>query len=217
MITDILFDLGGVLIDLDTQAMMQVCGKYGIDPQLFFVKARLDSPSTVCQGVAASDLITDYQVGGISTEQLIEKALALCPHGTTAERLIEAWNACLGTIPIERLRLIKGLREKGYRTHLLSNTNDLHWRYIEARYFRQEGYTCADLFDHLFLSHEVHLAKPDRAIYRHVIDTLGVPAKQLLFVDDAEANTHAAAELGIQTCWLDLEKEDILKCKFINE
>lgn len=208
--TDILFDLGGVLIDLDTPAMEQACMRCGIDLRLFFIKATPDSSSSISQGVAASELLQDYQIGVISTRQLMERIVHYCPNGIRTEQVTEAWNTCLGSIPQARLDLIRQLRQQGYRTHLLSNTNDLHWHYIEQHYFSQKGYTCSDLFDYLFLSHEIHLAKPDMAIYRHVIETLGVPSEQLFFIDDTEINTKAAESAGIRSYWLDLQKEDLL-------
>lgn len=211
MTTDILFDLGGVLINLDTPSMLQTCERCGIDPQLFFVPAREGSVATVCQGVASSPLVADYQVGRIRTDELIAAVLPHCPKTTTVEMVREAWNACLGDIPTERLDLIRRLRQQGYRTHLLSNTSDMHWRAIEARYFNREGYTTADLFDQLFLSHEIHLAKPDPAIYRYVIEAIGVPAEQLLFVDDAKINTDAAMDVGIPSRWLDLSKQSLVE------
>lgn len=210
MTTDVIFDLGGVLIDLDTPSMLRACERYGVDPQLFFVPAREDSVATVCQGVASSPLVADYQEGLISTDELIASVLPHCPETTTAENIRETWNACLGDIPTERLDLIRRLRQQGYRTHLLSNTSDMHWRAIVARYFSREGYTPSDLFDQLFLSHEIHLSKPNPAIYRYVIEAIGVPAEQLLFVDDAKTNTDAAMDAGIPSRWLDLSSQTLV-------
>ena len=209
-ITDIIFDLGGVLIDLNMKALPEACMQIGISPELFFVKADSENTSTVCQGVSASRVITDYQVGGVTTDALLERVLTLCPAGVTKEQVIEAWNACLGTIPRERLDLIRELRKRGYRTHLLSNTNDLHWQFIVDKYFSEEGYTCQDLFDQVFVSHEVRLAKPDPEIYRHALRCIGSQPEQCLFIDDAEANTDAACAEGIRGEWLDLTKEDVI-------
>ena len=124
---------------------------------------------------------------------------------------MEAWDACIGLIPKWRLDLIKELRSNGYHTHLLSNTNDLHWEEIKRRFFMEEGYTCQDLFDHVFVSHEVHLAKPDPAIYHHAVRVIGRPAEQCLFIDDTLLNVEAAQREGLQGAWLDIKEEDALK------
>ena len=209
--TDIIFDLGGVLLDLNMQSVGQACLHLGINPELLFVTADEDNTSTVCQGISASKAITDYQIGKMTSEQFLSLVLSYCSKGITKEDVIEAWNACIGTLPKERLDLILELRNKGYHTHLLSNTNDLQWEEIKRLYFSTKGYTCEDLFDNVFVSHEVQLAKPDAEIYRHVLRQIGRPAAQCLFIDDALVNVEAAQREGLQGAWLDIRKPDALK------
>lgn len=208
--TDIIFDLGGVLLDLNMQGVGEACKRLGINPELFFVKAE-GGASTVCQGISASKAITEYQVGNMTSEEFLSLVLSYCGEGITKEDIIEAWNACIGPLPKERLDMIKELRRKGYHTHLLSNTNDLHWEEIKRRYLLEEGYTCSDLFDHVFVSHEVHLAKPDGEIYRQAVRQIGCPATQCFFIDDTQINVEAAKREGLQGAWLDLSKKDSLK------
>lgn len=209
-ITDIIFELGGVLINLDMYKMQQACQELGIKPELFFVKADGQNSSTVCQGLSASHIIEDYQVGQVTTEALLERILCHCRKGITRQDAIDAWNACLGDIPHERLDMIRQLRQRGYRTHLLSNTNDLHWRHIKEKFLSEEGYTCADLFDQVILSHEAHLAKPDPAIFQYALRRIAGKPEQCIFIDDAEANTVAAQAEGLNGLWLDLSKEDMI-------
>ena len=219
-VTDIIFDLGGVLLDLNMEGIGEACKRLGINPELFFVKAESPSPlgevekgaaSTVCQGISASKAITAYQVGEMTSEQFLSLVLSHCGEGITREDVIEAWNACIGVIPRWRLDLIKELRRKGYHTHLLSNTNDLHWEEIKRRFFMEEGYTCEDLFDHVFVSHEVHLAKPDADIYHFATQTIGCQAEKCYFIDDTLINVEAAKKEGMQGTWLDINKEGHLK------
>ena len=210
-VTDIIFDLGGVLLDLNMQDLQKACQSIGIAPELFFVKADEENTSTVCQGIAASRAITDYQVGKMTSEAFLSLVLSLCPEGITHSDIIKAWNSCIGLIPKERLDMIKELRSRGFHTHLLSNTNDLHWEEIKRRYFSEEGYTCKDLFDHAFVSHEMHLAKPDPEIYCEAVRRIGRPAEQCLFIDDALVNVEGAQAVGLQGAWLDLSKQDTLK------
>ncbi|MCH5169174.1 MAG: HAD family phosphatase [Prevotellaceae bacterium] len=210
-ITDIIFDLGGVLLDLNMDGFGEACRRFGINPGLFFVKADAANNSTVCDGLSASQAITDYQVGQMSSEAFLTLAQGLCPKGTSRQRIVDAWNSCIGTIPRHRLDLIAQLRQHGYRTHLLSNTNELHWSLIRQRYFSDKGYTCADLFDQMFLSQEVHLAKPDPEIYRHAVRQIGRHAWQCLFIDDAQVNVEAAKREGLQGAWLDVTREGHLQ------
>ena len=211
MVTDIIFDLGGVLLDLNMQGVGQACKRLGINPELFFVKADADNTSTVCHGISASMAITDYQVGRMTSEKFLSLVLSHCAGNVTHKDVIEAWNSCIGQIPRWRLDLIKALRSRGFHTHLLSNTNDLHWEEIKRRYFSEAGYTCTDLFDHIFVSHEVQLAKPEPEIYRHAVRQIGRPAAQCFFIDDALVNVEGARREGLQGEWLDLTKQDCLK------
>ena len=217
-LTDIIFDLGGVLLDLNMQGVGEACKRLGINPELFFVKADEENTSTVCHGISASKAITAYQVGEMTSEAFLALVLSYCDEGITRDDVIEAWNACIGIIPRERLDMILELRRKGYHTHLLSNTNDLHWEEIKRRYFSTEGYTCQDLFDHIFVSHEMHLAKPEPEIYLEAVRRIGRPAAECLFIDDALVNVEAAQKEGLQGAWLDIQKPDALKsvlCKYL--
>ncbi|MBP5394023.1 MAG: HAD family phosphatase [Bacteroidaceae bacterium] len=211
MVTDIIFDLGGILLDLNMEGIGEACKRLGINPELFFVKTDESNSSTVCQGISASKAITAYQVGEMTSEEFLRLVLSHCDEGITREDVIEAWNACIGQIPRYRLDMIKELRRKGYHTHLLSNTNDLHWEEIKRLYFSEEGYTCQDLFDHVFVSHEVHLAKPDKEIYHFAIQKIGQLAEKCYFIDDTLLNVEAAKKEGLQGAWLDINKKDALK------
>lgn len=208
--TDIIFDLGGVLLDLNMAGIGEACQRLGINPELFFVKADAENTSAVCQGISASKAITDYQVGKMTNEQFLSLIMSHSAAHVTAEDVIEAWNACIGPLPKRRLDMILELRKRGYHTHLLSNTNDLHWEEVKRRFFCQEGYTCEDLFDNTIVSHGVQLAKPDPEIFRYAIRLIGHPAEQCLFIDDAQVNVDAARQEGLQGAWLDVNKEDAL-------
>ena len=211
-----IFDLGGVLIDLDMTGTQRACSQLGIAPETLFVKSTGKAGgSTVCQGITTSQMVTGYQVGAVRTEQFLDAMMRCCAPGITRQTLIDAWNSCLKTIPQERLDMILRLRQQGFRTYLLSNTNDLHWQYVLEHCLSEEGRTADDLFDGVFLSHEVHLVKPDAAIYRHVIQQIGLPAEQCLFIDDAKENAEAACREGICGKWLDLQKEDV--CSLVNQ
>ena len=107
MVTDIIFDLGGVLLDLNMPGVGIACKRLGINPELFFVKADADNTSTVCQGISASKAITDYQVGKITSEEFLTLVVSQCAEGIGREDVIEAWNACIGPFPTERLDMIK--------------------------------------------------------------------------------------------------------------
>lgn len=208
---NLIFDLGGVLLDLNVQGMLEGFASVGLDSRAFLAKDDSEGATPVCEGMSMGRLLTDYQMGDISTEQLLDTIMPQCSEGTTTAQLIDAWNRCICTIPRERLLMLRSLREKGYRIYMLSNTNDLHWQHLLAHDFAQEGFSVDELFDRVFLSQEMHLSKPDPEIYRQVVRGIGAEAGECLFVDDARVNVDAAAREGLQSRWLDVNKEDIMQ------
>ena len=191
----IIFDLGGVLIDLDMHQCFENIKALGVD--LDAISKATDNSeqgATICEGITASGMMHLYQVGKVSTDDFIGLMARLSADGTTRQQLLDAWNSCLLTIPSYKLDFIKELRQQGYATFLLSNTNDAHWKYIEENSF-PEPVSC--YFDHSFLSQEMGLAKPDAAIYESVLRQTGLPAEECLVLDDSKANCEAAGSLGI--------------------
>lgn len=207
---NIIFDLGGVLLNLDMPLMQTRLGALGADPSLFFVKATKEDNSILCNGFSISKVIKDYQVGLMSSGDLIDLILHQCYNGTTSEEVIDAWNSCLLDIPQERLDLIKQLRNNGYNVYLLSNTNDLHWQWIVKNHFSRVGYTLDSLFDNVFLSHYMNMEKPKLDIYLNVLESIGCKGADCLFIDDSEANVEGALRAGLNAEWLNLDKEDIV-------
>lgn len=200
MIKHIIFDLGGVLIDLDMPRCLESFRALGADP-LVLLQPSAESnqqgraKATLCDGLVANGAMDLYQTGDISTEQFVAGIQHYCMPGTTAEQVLDAWNECLLTIPTYKLEFIHELKSQGYHIHLLSNTNDAHWQHIADRYF---GGKPEDYFDTLFLSQEMHMSKPNDNIFLAVLDRLGAKADECLFIDDTQANVDAAQTLGYQ-------------------
>ena len=199
MIKHIIFDLGGVLIDLDMPRCLESFRALGADPSV--ILQRDDSAgaengrakATLCDGLVANGAMDLYQTGDISTEDFVSGIQKFCRPGTTAEQVLEAWNDCLLSIPVYKLEFIKQLRAEGYKVHLLSNTNEAHWVHIAQKHF---GGKAEEYFDHLFLSQEMHMSKPNDDIFLAVLDKLGAKGEECLFIDDAQANVEAAQVLG---------------------
>lgn len=191
----IIFDLGGVLIDLDMHKCFENIRALGVD--LDALSKSSDSSeqgATICEGITASGMMHLYQIGKVSTEEFIGLMLRLNGEGNTFQQLLDAWNSCLLTIPDYKLDFIKELRQQGYAIYLLSNTNDAHWKYIEENSF---PVPVSHYFDRCFLSQEMGMAKPNADIFESVLQQIGIPAKECLFLDDSKANCDAAEKLGI--------------------
>ncbi|NLV51904.1 MAG: HAD family phosphatase [Bacteroidales bacterium] len=202
MIKNLIFDLGGVLLDIDLQYNVEQMKALGIDMDAFNKNSTTapegEKPAVLGEGLVANGMIHLYQTGNITTEQFMESVREISRPGTTCEEVKEAWNTCILNIPKYRLEKLAELKKRGYRIYILSNTNEAHWVKIVNECFG--GQDAVDtLFDHTFLSQEMHLAKPNDAIFLKVLEDIGAEAEDCLFVDDSSANTTAASALGFHT------------------
>lgn len=180
----IVFDLGGVIINLNVprcvanfkQLMTEenVRNVLGIDD---------DGEGVVAVSAATKQLMHDYEYGNISTDEFLLTLQEYCFEGTTIDQIRAAWLSMLDELPQERLNYIASLRERGYRTILLSNSNELHWDPI------WEQYNLGAYFDAVFASHHLHMAKPNKEIFDHVVKEANV--LNALYVDDLEKNRKA--------------------------
>lgn len=198
MIKHVIFDFGGVLLDLDMPRSMASFKALGADMGALFrpvsqVSATGKAGATLCDGIEACGVMDLYQTGDVTTSQLVDEILANCNPGATPEQVLAAWNDCLLNIPEYKLDYIRELRARGYRTHLLSNTNEAHWIHAVEKCFHGHAEV---FFDKLFLSQEMHMAKPNADVFLSVLSQLQASPDECLFLDDTQANVDAAAALG---------------------
>ena len=184
-IKNIVFDLGGVLVDLDFKVAINGLQKAGFAN----VKEQLQ---TLHQG----GIFQKFELGEMSADELRTAIRENSTVELTDEEVDNLWNAMLLEIPREKLELILALRGK-YMVYLLSNTNSIHWDYVCKNAFNYRGFRVNDYFEETFLSYEMHLAKPDKAIFEKVLQDANLLPEETLFIDDSEANCKAAEEVGI--------------------
>ena len=184
-IKNIVFDLGGVLVDLDFKAAINGLQKAGFAN----VKEQLQ---TLHQG----GIFQKFELGEMSADEFRTAIRKNSTVELTDEEVDNLWNAMLLEIPREKLELILDLRGK-YMVYLLSNTNSIHWDYVCKNAFNYRGFRVKDYFEETFLSYEMHLAKPDKAIFEKVLQDANLLPEETLFIDDSEANCKAAEEVGI--------------------
>lgn len=138
--------------------------------------------------IASKQLMADFERGLISPDHFIAEVLKFCHAGTTPQDVVDAWMAMLADLPAERLAFVDQLRAAGHKVYLLSNGNDLHFDFIDATYHLHNH------FDGFFLSHKMHLAKPEAAIFEAVKAALPPTDKEIYFIDDIEINRLAAQQ-----------------------
>lgn len=182
----IVFDLGGVIINLNVPRCVANFKRLMPEENIRNVLGIDDEgEGVVAVSAATKQLMHDYEYGNISTDEFLKTLQEYCFAGTTIEQIRAAWLSMLADLPQERLDYIASLRAKGYRTILLSNSNELHWQPI------WEQYNLGAYFDQVFASQQLHKAKPNKEIFEHVVREAKVDCARTIYVDDLEKNRKA--------------------------
>lgn len=185
MIENVVFDLGGVLVDLDIERCQQAFRKIGMP-----AVARIIDP---CY---PAEMLGQLEHGLISFHEACDRMRSLDHRPDITDRQIaDAYARFLVGIPVAKLRQIDRLRSRGIRTWALSNNNPAAMEVIR-RMFAVDGKRMEDYFDGIFLSYELRELKPSEAIFRKMIDASGMRPEATLFIDDGQRNIDAAQKLG---------------------
>lgn len=184
----ILFDLGGVIIDIDPERSLRTfeqMGYHDIRP--------------VYATMAEEGWFTRLEIGEAEPVDIYARLRSSLSKEISDEDIRKGWNALLGKLPAERIQLLEQLSDR-YRLYLLSNTNPIHMATIHqlVRY----DFGVSDMghwFEQDYYSYEMGLRKPDPTIYQVILDDHLLDPAATLFVDDTPANIESAAQLGFQT------------------
>jgi putative hydrolase of the HAD superfamily len=184
-IKNIVFDFGGVLMDLDFENCLDGFRTAGFKD--------VDQYTSVYQG---ESFFKDFETGMISADQFRQKIKSRIDQPLTDEEVDALWLRMLKYIPAEKIDLLLELRQH-YMVYLLSNTNEIHWQYVSTLKYGRRRFRIRDFFEQMFLSFEMKMAKPDTRIFERMMHEANILPEETLFIDDSAANCHAAASLGI--------------------
>lgn len=188
MIRNVVFDFGGVLLDLRPDRCIEQFKAIGI-PEIQQMLSMAHQ-----QGV-----LDDMEQGKLTLEQFCDAMRAASAAGKPTNRqIVQAYCSMADGVPPYRLDFVRQLSREGYHVSALSNTNLVHWGYCR-RYFIEAGYVPEELFEHLWLSCELGLVKPNPEIFRVILQQSGYDPDETLFVDDNQGNCLAAEQFGIHT------------------
>ena len=195
----IILDLGGVLIDVDYTASARAFAQLGFSGfDELYSKSKQDG------------LFDRFETGAISPAQFRDRIRDLSELDLSDAQIDACWNAMLGSIPQERIALVKRLRER-YKVLLLSNTNAIHVPAFEAIVAKENGITdFKGLFDGAYFSCELGMRKPNADIFHYVLAKNDAAADRTLFIDDSIQHVEGARKAGLHAEHLDLGKEDLL-------
>lgn len=183
MIKNIIFDLVGVVLNMDLERDTMALQAAGLPD----FEGCLKRPDIIGP-------VGDYINGLMEEDVFLERIRPLCKPGVTDDEIHWAMNAVLDDIPESRIKLLLSLRKK-YKVYLLSNIYDAAWQHTKAQ-FAKAGYTPDDCFDKTFLSYEMQLAKPDPRIFQALISDTGIIPEETIFFDDTRSNIESARTLG---------------------
>jgi glucose-1-phosphatase len=201
-IQNIIFDLGGVIINLDIPKTIAEFNKIS---QVKF--------EDIYTQAHQSDLFNLFDKGVISPEDFFEGIRKEIRYTGNEDKLIFAWNAMLLDVPGKRLEtLVKA--KQNYNTFLLSNTNEPHVAVFERNLYQQHGVkNFEDYFDKVYYSCRMNMRKPDKEIFEFVLDSNNLDPAETVFIDDSIQHVKGAGECGINSYLLpkNMEVHDLLK------
>jgi FMN phosphatase YigB (HAD superfamily) len=195
-ISTLIFDFGGVLIDLDMNQSI-----------LNFKKLGVENVEKYLSNFGQLGFFMQLEKGKISAEEFRREIRKMTPKAITDSEIDDAWNAFLVRIPSEKLDIVYELRKK-YRVIMLSNTNAIHFPYAEQTFFSYKNRSIDEYFDKCYRSYDMKMAKPDAEIFEAILSREQVAANQCLLLDDGPKNIEQAQKLGFQTYFVD-PKEDL--------
>lgn len=198
-IKNIIFDLGNVILDIDTNLSKIEFEKQGLKD--------FDKLYTL----ASQNMIFDkLEVGELSPQEFFDELRKISGVYLSDEIIIKCWNALIIDYTHERLEILKQCR-KQFRTFILSNTNIIHYQhYTQILKDKYNVNGLESLVDKAYFSHEVKMKKPSPEIFLNITIDNGIKPEETLFIDDSEIHILAADKLGFQTIWLNEKKlEDL--------
>lgn len=185
----IIFDMGGVLVDLDIEGCKDTFRR-----ELDYLN--IDKIIDPCH---QKGIWGDLEEGVLSAEEFRKTVLAESRPGATDKDVDEAMSKILVGIAPYKADLLRKMKE-GYDLYMLSNNNAICLPYSSAM-FTEAGVPLATTFIRCFMSFEMKALKPSADFYKRVMAEIGRPSDELLFIDDSQVNVDAAIAAGLPSVY----------------
>lgn len=187
MIKNIVFDFGGVIVDIDRDKAVQA-----------FIKLGLADADTRLDKYHQTGIFQELEEGKLSADEFRQELGKLCGRELTMEETRHAWLGFFNEVDLRKLDYIQELRKK-YHLYLLSNTNPFVMSWACSPEFSSKSIPLNDYCDRLYLSYQVGYTKPAPQIFDFMIKDANLIPSETLFVDDGASNIKIGKELGFNT------------------
>ena len=191
-IKHIIFDLGGVILNIDYQLTSKAFKQLGVNnfDELYSQKEQIQ-------------LFDELETGKIDNNAFFDRFNVLLNTSLSHQQIEVAWNAMLLDWPIRRLQILQQLQNQ-FDLFLLSNTNSIHEAAFTKSLEQTHGLSSIALFfDNAYFSHRLGLRKPDTRTFEHILQKHQLNPSETLFIDDSIQHINAADSIGIKTIFLD--------------
>ena len=190
-IENIIFDLGGVLLDIDYNLTRSAFEKLGV--------ARFDEMYSQAN---ADQLFQKLETGHITENDFYKELRHSTCLDLSDDKIRVAWNSMLLSFREGSLHFLEEM-SKSHKIFLLSNTNFIHLNAFRKTFYKKERkHPFEEYFDKAFYSCEIGLRKPDAVCFDWVINDLNINPANSVFIDDSAQNIEAAQKAGLQTIHL---------------
>lgn len=191
-IKHIIFDLGGVLLNID----------YNLTEKAFVDAGIKDFPELYSK-LHQAELFDKFEMGVMPREEFLQTLRKVSSSVISDEQIINAWNAMLLDFPLRRLQLLQQL-QLHYSLFLLSNTNEIHEEAFNKILMESRGIpNIGVFFDKVYFSHRLGMRKPMKEIFLLVLEENNLDPAETLFIDDSPQHIDGAKLLGIRTIYLE--------------
>lgn len=187
MIKNIIFDFGGVIVDISRSRAVKEFEAIGVS-----------NAEELLDKYHQKGIFLEVEDGRIDADTFCRKLGELCGRPISFEEAKKGWLGFMVDAPLYRLEYLEELRKK-YNLYLLSNTNPFIMSWARSREFTSLGKPLDDYLDKLYLSYQIGIVKPHREIFDYMISDAQLTPSESLFVDDGTANVEMGRALGFQT------------------
>ena len=185
-IKNIIFDLGGVLLDLDVQKTFDAFEGIGLNIEIMMKRYNREE-----------NFFFQFERGQISASEFRASLREMIGNSVSDEKIDYAWNEMLRGFKNDKIKLLSDLSEK-YSLYLLSNTNEIHLPFYSEQFRETSGGTdLQKYFIKSYFSHIIRLRKPEPESFRYVFNNAGIEPAETLFIDDFEENCVSARKTGL--------------------